>query len=188
MCFLLKKGCQQNLKKNIKMKKILTFFTATFLTILAFGQVDTLKQSKELVVSLKVLNKTQVNITVKNISKKIINAYSYVKAENNQYDYFEIEALTPDHEQMVFVFYSDREKSVPVIVELKPDESFSHTIDLLQWSEQSINKETLSRSGFHYLHNGIKIRAKYRNSPCENCNEYYKSIWTGYVYSDWVDF
>lgn len=89
---------------------------------------------------------------------------------------------------MVFIFYTDREKSAPVIVELKSGENFSHTIDLFQWSEQSINKETLKKAGFNHLPNRIKIRAKYRNSPCENCNNYYKSIWTGYIYSDWVDF
>jgi len=170
------------------MRKIITILIADIITISAFGQADTLKQTKELAVNLKVLNTTQINITVKNISKDLIKAYSYVKAEDSQYDYFEIEAITPDHEQMVFIFYTDREKSAPVIVELKPGESFSHTIDLLQWSEQSSNKETLKRAGFNHLPNGIKIRAKYRNSPCENCNEYYKSIWTGYVYSDWVEF
>lgn len=170
------------------MRKTITILIAIFITISALGQADTLKQIKELAVNLKVLNKTQINITVKNISKKNIKAYSYVKSDDKQYDYFEIEAITPDHEQMVFIFYTDREKSAPVIVELKSGENFSHTIDLFQWSEQSINKETLKKAGFNYLPNRIKIRAKYRNSPCENCNDYYKSIWTGYVYSDWVDF
>jgi len=149
--------------------------------------IDTLKQINDLTLTLKVLNNSQIIISVYNNSKSLIKAYSYVQADENHYDYFEIEALTPDYDEMVFSFYTDREKSAPIIVELMPGDSFSHTIDLQYWAEHS-NKETLKKAGFNYLPHGIKIRAKYLNSPCENCNEYYKSIWTGYVYSEWIDF
>ena len=151
-------------------------------------QIDTSKQTNDLVVTLKVLNDTLINISVKNVGKSLIRAYSYVKTNENHYDYFEIEAITPDHDKMYFSFYDSRDKSASIIIELKPSESFSHTIDFLQWTERNINKETLKEAGLNNLPHGIKIRAKYRNSPCENCNEYYKSIWTGYIYSDWVDF
>ncbi|MBI4646474.1 MAG: hypothetical protein HY738_07740 [Bacteroidia bacterium] len=70
---------------------------------------------------------------------------------------------------MAFIFYNKREKSAPVIVELKPGESFSHTIDFIQWTERSINMETLKGAGLNHLPHGIKIRAKYLNSPCGNC-------------------
>jgi len=149
---------------------------------------DTTNQKKDLVVTLKVLNESQIMITVKNVSKKSIQAYSHVKSDETHYDYFEIEAITPDNDRMYFSLYGERDKSAPVIVTLKPDESFSHTIDFVQWAERSINKETLKRAGLNYLPHGIKIRAKYLNSPCDNCSEALKAVWTGYVYSEWVDF
>ena len=127
-------------------------------------------------------------ITVKNISKNIIRAYSHVKSDELHYDYFEIEAKTPDNDMMYFVFYGERDKSAPVVVSLKPGESFSHTIDFLNWAQRSINNQTLKEAGLNHLPHGIKIRAKYRNSPCDNCSDDLKSIWTGFVYSDWVDF
>ncbi len=170
------------------MKKLLTIIFAVAFQVFVFGQADTLTYKNNLSVSLKVLNDSQIFITVKNTSNKLIKAYSHVETYEKHYDYFEIEALTPDHDEMVFSFFDDRDRSAPFIVELKPDESFSHTIDLLQWSERSISRETLKSAELNHLPHGIKIRAKYRNSPCENCNEYYKSIWTGYIYSDWVDF
>jgi hypothetical protein len=58
------------------MRKILTILIDASLTISAFGQVDTIQQSKELVVKFKVLNKTQIRITVNNISKNLIKVYS----------------------------------------------------------------------------------------------------------------
>lgn len=150
-------------------------------------QIDT-SYTKDLGITLKVLNNTQLKITVSNISNRLIKAYSHVETNEKHYDYIEIEAITPDHDEMVFSFYDNRDKSAPVIVELKPSESFSHVIDFLKWSERNVNIETLKKAGFNHLPKGIKIRAKYRNSPCNNCNEYYKSIWTGFIYSDWVDF
>ena len=149
---------------------------------------DTTKLKKDLLVTLKVLNDSQIIFTVKNVSNKVIQAYSHVKSDETHYDYFEIEATTPDHDKMYFVLHGDRDKSAPVIVTLKPGESFSHTINFVQWAERNINKETLKRAGLNHLPHGIKIRAKYLNSPCDNCNEALKAIWTGFVYSDWVDF
>jgi len=175
------------------MKKL---FSILFVTLLITSYVwaetstpiDTVKQKKDIAVTLNVLNESQINITVKNISEKTIQAYSHVKSDEINYDYFEIEASTPDNDKMYFDFYSDRDKSAPVIVTLKPGESFSHTINFVKLAERSINKETLIRAGLNHLPHGIKIRAKYRNSPCDNCSEALKAIWTGYVYSEWVDF
>lgn len=145
-------------------------------------------QNTDLSVALKVLDDSLVSVTVKNESDKMIRAYSHVETYERHYDYIEIHALTPDHEELVISFVDDRDKSAPVIVELKPGESFSHTINLVHWAARSINKPALEKEGFYYFPKGIKIRAKYRNSACDNCNEYYKSIWTGFIYSDWVDF
>lgn len=170
------------------MKKLLSFIFLVILNISVFGQADTSKFENGLIISLKVLNDSQIFISVKNNSFTLIKAYSHVETYEMHYDFFEIEVLTPDHDEMVFSFYDDRNRSASIIVELNPGESFSHTIDLIQWSERNINKETLNSAGFNHLPHGVKIRAKYRNSPCDNCNEYYKSIWTGSIYSDWVDF
>jgi hypothetical protein len=146
------------------------------------------EKPQELSVSLKVLKPDSISILVKNINPKTITAYSHVITHEKHYDYFELEAITPDGEQLYFDFVDNRNKSAPVIVMLKPGESFSHTLNLQKWSERSINKGMLKKAGFNYLPRGIKIRAKYRNSPCDNCNHYYKSIWTGYVYSEWTPF
>jgi hypothetical protein len=188
------------LEKIKKMKKTISIIITVAL-IVSCGKLNSHTVSRQtgvkdikkdtandLAVSLKVLNDSLISITVLNTGKSVIRAYSYVKTYENHYDYFEIEAKTPDNDQMVFVFLDDRDKSAPVIVELKPGESFSHTINLLSWSERSVNHNTLKKAGLYHLPHGIKIRAKYRNNPCDNCNEYYKSIWTGYVYSDWVNF
>jgi hypothetical protein len=147
-----------------------------------------ISQNDELEVSLTALNDSSIMVSVKNISNKTIRLYSHVISEYNHYDYFEIEALTPDYDKFYLNFYDDREKSASIIVELKPNESFSHTIDLLAWSKHSVNVLSLKNAGYNYLPKGIKIRVKYRNSPCDNCNNYYKSIWTGFIYSDWVNF
>jgi len=147
---------------------------------------DSLKD--DLKITLLVLNESEIEITVKNVSNKVIKAYSHVETYEKHFDYIEIEAITPDFDKMYFSFYDDREKSAPIIVELKPNESFSHKIDLISWSEREINSNTIIRAGLNHLPHGIKIRAKYRNSACENCNEYYKSIWTGFIYSEWIEF
>jgi hypothetical protein len=142
----------------------------------------------ELKVELKVLDKNNINIKVTNITDKNILAYSHVKTYENQYDYFTIEALVPGHEKMVLYFIDDRDQSGPVIVKLLPGESISHDIDLVKWSVRRININALKKAGLDQLPNGIKIRAKYSNAPCRDCNDYYKSIWSGSVYSGWVDF
>lgn len=185
------------------MKILLVFFLATIM-IASFGTNrsstqqsqmnkvvvvdDSLSKINDLGLNLKVLNDSQITVTVNNASNKTIRAYSYVEAYERHYDYFEIEVLTPDNDRMVFVFYDDREKSASIVFELKPGESFSHTIDLLKWASRSVNSETLKSAGLNHLPHGVKIRAKYLNRPCDNCNAYYKSIWTGYIYSEWVSF
>jgi hypothetical protein len=141
-----------------------------------------------LTVSLKVLDETRIMITVKNISDKNILAYSHVETYEKHYDYFEVEALTPDHDEMFFDFVDARDKSAPVITKLGPGESFSHTIDFIKWTERSNNRAELKRAGFNTLPHGIKIRVKYFNAPCSSCSGYYKSIWSGTVFSEWVDF
>lgn len=147
-----------------------------------------LGQNTDLSVNLKVIDDSLINVTVKNVSDKMIRAYSHVETYERHYDYIEIHCITPDHEEFVISLIDSRDKSAPVIVELKPGESFSHTINLIRWSERSVNKASLEKEGFNHFPRGIKIRAKYRNSACDNCSEYYKSIWTGYVFSEWVDF
>lgn len=149
--------------------------------------MDTSRNTKELLVDLTILDENFIEITVTNISEKIVRAYSHVLADELHYDYFEVEAITPDYEHLYFSFYADREKSAPIIVELQPQESFTHKIDLLSWANSSTNKATLETIGFQQLSSfrSFKLRAKYRNSPCQDCNAYYKSIWSGYCYSEW---
>jgi hypothetical protein len=146
------------------------------------------EEAKGLGVLVEVLKNDSIRITVKNISKKTITAYSHVECGEKHYDWFEVEGLTPDHDKLYFSFTDDREKSAPIIVSLKPGKSFSHTISLSAWAVRAGNKEMMKKAGFNYLPHGIQIRVKYRNSPCSDCSDYYKSIWTGYVYSNWVKF
>jgi hypothetical protein len=160
------------------------YFFVLIITILMILKIN----ADELKVELKALDENNINISVNNISNKNITAYSYVKTYENQYDYFVIEALIPGHDKIVLYFIDDRDQSGPVIVKLLPGESISHDIDLVKWSTRRINKDALKKSGFEHLPHGIKIRAKYTNAPCKDCNDYYKSIWTGSVYSGWVDF
>lgn len=149
---------------------------------------DTVKSVNGLSVNLIVLNDSMISIAVQNNSDNLIRAYSHVETYERHYDFFEIEVLTPDMDEIILSFYDDRDKSASIVVELKPGESFSHDINLLRWAERSVNIDELKRAGLYQLPHGIKIRAKYRNTPCDNCNEYYKSIWSGFIYSDWVDF
>ncbi len=148
---------------------------------------DTNSSLVDLKLELKILNKREIWLKITNLSPQMICAYSHVIGEEKHYDYFEIEAATPDYEHLYFSLYNERLKSAPVIVELQPNESFEHTIDLLAWINREVNWATLQRAGLQHLSDlkSLKIRAKYRNSPCQNCNEYYKSIWTGFVYSEW---
>lgn len=151
-------------------------------------KIHAAKNASDLMVTLKVLSATEINISVKNISKHLIRLYSHVNAQEKHFDFFDVEAITLDFREMVFRFFDDRNRSARIIVELKPNESFSHTIDFVAWTKRTANKETFKKVGLTKLPTGTKIRAKYYNTPCENCNEYYKSIWTGSVYSDWVNF
>lgn len=167
------------MKNFITLLLIFTFLSHNF------GKVLLSENKTELNLDLKLLNDSLINITVKNTSDYLIKAYSHVETHEKQYDYFEIEALTLDHDKMIFSFYGNRDKSYPVVIELKPGESFSHTINLLHWSARNINKQTLTDAELNQLPHGVKIRAKYRNNSCENCD---KSIWTGYVYSNWIDY
>jgi hypothetical protein len=144
----------------------------------------------DLKLELKILDKREIWLKITNLSPKMIRAYSHIIGEEKHYDYFEIEAITPDYDQLYFSLSDERLKSAPVIVELQTNESFEHTIDLLTWANRPVNRATLQRAGLNHLTDlkSLKIRAKYRNSPCQNCNEYYQSIWTGFVYSEWKNY
>jgi hypothetical protein len=135
--------------------------------------------------SLEVVKNDSIRITVKNISKKTVAAYSNVICRENQYDYFELEAITPDNKKLVFNFYDDRPTYAPVLALLGPNESFSHTISLTDWSDRIINQAALKNAGLKSLPRGTKLRAKYLSSEADSFNHF---IWSGYVYSDWVTF
>jgi len=166
----------------------LIWFVFTY-TLMAQDR-DAQYQSKDLKVNLKVVKGGKIEVSVTNITTKMLRLYSHVIADIKHYDYFEIEAYTPDYEHIYGISMAgDRDKSAPVIVELAPQKSFSHTIDLNYWLATPHNIQTLQRyAQLQTLPDkcGVKIRVKYRNSPCTDCNEYYKSIWTGYAYSEWV--
>lgn len=146
------------------------------------------KTSNSLIVALQVIDDSLIKVTVTNISDSTIEAYSYVKTHENHYDYFELEALSPDNDRFCLSFSDDRDKSAPIIETLKPGSSLTHTINLKSWAERWFNKSVLKKAGFNYLPHGIKIRMKYFKGECSNCNEYYKSIWSGVIYSDWVEY
>lgn len=146
-------------------------------------------QDKSLKIDLKVLKEGKIQVSVTNLTNKTLRLYSHVKAEENHYDYFEIEAYTPDYEHIYGIsLMKDRDKSAPVIVELSSQKNFTHIINLDYWVGMYHNQLILKKYGLQTLPQkcGVKIRVKYRNSPCTDCSEYYKAIWTGYVYSDWV--
>jgi hypothetical protein len=153
-----------------------------------YNLMDNQSISTDLKLELKILNTREILVKITNVSQQMIRAYSHVIGEEKHYDNFEIEAITPDYEHLYFSFYDDRLRSAPVIVELQAQESFEHTIDFLAWANRQVNRATLQTAGLNHLSDfkALKLRAKYRNSPCQNCNEYYKSIWTGFVYSDWI--
>lgn len=144
--------------------------------------------NKELLVELTVLDEDSIKIKVTNISDKMLRLYSHVEADIRHYDYFEVEAITPDNEHLYFSFVGDRDKSAPVILELEPNKSFEHEINLLEWANSAYNQRTLKTIGFNHLSSFkfFKMRAKYFNQPCEDCSDYYKSIWSGYCYSEWT--
>jgi hypothetical protein len=171
-----------------RIKPYFLFIALLIPILLSSFVVHRSEENKDLSVSLQVLKNDSIRITVKNISKKSITAYSHVECGEKHYDWFEVEGLTPDHEELYFDFTDSRERSAPVIVTLKPGKSFSHTLSLAAWAERGGNKAMLKKAGFNYLPRGIQIRVKYYNSPCQDCSAYYKSIWTGVVYSGWVKF
>jgi hypothetical protein len=143
--------------------------------------------NKSLKVDLKVLKEGKIQVKITNISSSSLDLYSHVKAgEKLHYDFFELEAKTPDYEHIYGIdFIDNRDKAYPVVVQLKPNTSFSHTINLVEWSEKEHNKQTLWKyAQIQSLPQkcGIKIRIKYYNSQTEEG----KRIWQGYAYSDWV--
>jgi hypothetical protein len=166
--------------------KTLSYIAAffCFLQVPAFAQTAGQSQtSGNLAVSLQLVQNDSVRITVKNVGKKTVAAYSNVICRENQYDYFELEMITADNKKLVFNFYDDRPTYAPVLALLSPNESFSHTISLTDWSERLINQAALKNAGLKSLPHGTKIRAKYLSSESESFNHF---IWSGYVYSDWV--
>lgn len=149
------------------------------------AQDDT--QNKSLQVDLKVLKDGKIEVKITNIYSHDLYLNSHVKAgESLHYDFFELEAKTPDYEHIYGIdFIDSRDKAYPVTIQLKPKESITHTINLLELLEKAHNKQTLwEYAKIRSLPQkcGVKIRIKYYNSQTEEK----RKIWRGYVYSDWV--
>lgn len=149
------------------------------------AQDDT--QNKSLQVDLKVLKDGKIEVKITNIYSHDLYLNSHVKAgENLHYDFFELEAITPDYEHIYGIdFIDDRDKAYLVVAQLKPKESITHTINLLEWTEKVHNQQTLWKyAQIRSLPQkcGVKIRIKYYNSLTEEK----RKIWKGHVYSDWV--
>jgi hypothetical protein len=144
---------------------------------------------KTLHLSLKKIDERSVEVRLTNVSKQVVRLYSYVETGvERHYDNFEIVLLTPDNEQMYLSFYADRDKSASIIVELKPNENLTHTIDLVFWANHYVNHSELQKIGLFHLSsiNSLKAKARYFNQPCQDCAEYYQAIWSGYCESEWT--
>ncbi|PKP17358.1 MAG: hypothetical protein CVU05_15655, partial [Bacteroidetes bacterium HGW-Bacteroidetes-21] len=107
------------------MKAILIMLLMGTSIFRSVGQPENLTPEKGLIATLELIDDRQMLVTVSNIDTITYRLYSYVKAKEKHYDYFELEVLTPDHDKMIFSFYEARDKAKPVIVELTPEQSFS---------------------------------------------------------------
>ena len=143
------------------------------------------------VLTLMILNRTDIKLTLTNRSNRALYLYSHVEAEENHYDFFEIEARTPDGEEMHVSLYEDRLKSAPVVELVDSQCSFSHTINLVHWANKPVNRQELSRAGLFTLSDirSFRLRAMYRYIPGSKraFTQEYPHVWTGAIVSEWAE-
>lgn len=175
--------------------KTITIFVFLFVSIVlgcsnnpANKQIAAKQKTEDLKLDLLVQSDSNIVVTVTNTSKKNIEAYSHVETYERHYDYFSLDCETEDGKKFELNFLADRDKSASVIVKLAPGESFSHTINIEAWSRRDINVASLKAAGLKSLPDKFTMKAVYRNEPCTTCNDYYKSIWSGSVESEMVEY
>lgn len=120
-----------------------------------------------------------ITVELKNIGNKPITAYSHVETYERHYDWFSFRVYAKEAEVsgvnksfIPILLVSDREQSAPVHVSLKPGDAITHSINLFDWMNRKVN-QNLKLSG------EFQIQAVYKNDPCTDCNDFYKSIWVG---------
>ncbi len=145
---------------------------------------------KMLALSIKKRDERSIEVRLTNRSKHVLRLYSHVETgEERHYDNFNVILRTPDYEELHLSFYSDRLRSAPIIVELQPNENLIHTIDLVYWANHYTNSAQLKNIGLFHLSSIdlLKVKARYFNQPCKDCDEYHQAIWVGNCDSDWVE-
>lgn len=142
--------------------------------------------------SIKILNKTDIKITLTNTSNAALYLYSYVEAEEKHYDFFHIEARSLDGDEMHFSLYESRLKSALVVKLLTAQDTLLHTINLVHWANKPVNREELCRTGLFSLSDirTFRLRAMYRYIPGSKhtFTQEYPHVWTGLIVSEWAEF
>jgi hypothetical protein len=145
-----------------------------------------------LFLSLTILNKTDIKLTLTNSSNAALYLYCHVAAEEKHYDFFHIEARTPDGDEMHFSLYEDRLKSAPIVELVQSQHSFSHTINLVHWANKPVNREELRRARLFTLSDirSFRLRAIYQYIPGSKrtFTQEYPHVWTGSIVSEWGEF
>jgi hypothetical protein len=76
--------------------------------------------------------------TLYNAGPDSLRVLSYVEAGERHYDPFTIE-LTGLLESRTLHFYDDRNESGPVVIDLEPNQSQEHALDLAEWARRKAN-------------------------------------------------
>ncbi len=151
-----------------------------------------MKYESPLSLSIKILNKTDIKITLTNTSNAALYLYSHVEAEEKHYDFFHIEARSLDGDEMHFSLYEERLKSAPIVELLPAQDTLLHTVNLVHWANKPVNREELRRMGLFSLSDirTFRLRAMYRYIPGSRSTftQEYPHVWTGLIVSDWADF
>lgn len=148
--------------------------------------------AQALALTLTILNKTDIKLTLTNTSNAALYLYSHVEAEEKHYDFFHIEAASPDGDEMHFSLYEDRLKSAPIVELVQSQHSLSHTINVVHWANKPVNREELRRAGLFALSDirPFRLRAMYRYIPGTKhaFTQEYPHVWTGSIVSEWAQF
>jgi hypothetical protein len=149
------------------------------------------ESTQALSLALTILNKTDIKLALTNSSNAALYLYSHVEAEEEHYDFFHIEALTLDGDEMHLSLYEDRLKSAPIVELVQSQHSFSHTINVVHWANKPVNREELRRAGLFTLSDirTFRLRAMYRYIPGSKhtFTQEYPHVWTGSIVSEWAE-
>lgn len=128
-------------------------------------------------------NEAFLFVRIENTGNTSITTYSHVLTHEKHYDWFSIRLFSKeavlseyDNRYIPITLMDSRDKSAAIFDTLQPGEHFEHMINLHEWIGRDIN-QNLSLEGEY------QIQVIYENKPCTNCNEFYKSFWTGNIES-----